>query len=502
MKRQILSIVGIMACSLAATANSGTRGGGNAIVCFDNQNIPKEIRAKDAFGNILDGSIKDEYIPHITKVEMLDLYQAQVKKGLNGQKSQLIEPLANESFEQYARRILSRVKGLTLWLDKVAETIDELPADRAEMYSYGIEPVNDYNIDYRIDTTNCVVGTIALNSKEGNSYRLAIDERLMMHPAHTRLSQYVTYLHEVVYRTGKDKFGENDESAFKNAVLTRQIVAALIKKETTNQEILNLTENLFYGDLASLAGIYLPSITYHESDTMFLYLLGIGEADKYVVNGELKGFKLDLAEVILKKFPEYNELNEEVNKLKTTFDSMSEDERNQFYDLGKRLNVTEMASVDTYQMVKLAADTKTGSFTNKSKKSFIAQAKKLLSFYDRNEKVLDINNFKKNLNRRLEIDFLKGILYSINNRFTDKQGNELFTIKAAVTTSELLNQSEKETLLANMEKLVQSYISENKTLDLRVIGSAHFGNSLNGGRFEELIKMVPQIDGKKQLPVK
>ena len=237
---------------------SWSSGGGNAVVCFDDNAIPREIRRKDANGNIIDGSLLDKYIPHVTSVEILDLYEARLRKGFNKKDSKkLIEPHADEDIRDYAKRIIARTQDyLPSLYQELMKTYNELDPREATELPYGMEPVNDYNMIGRINSEYCVIATLVLQADVESKKKtyLYYDARLWdwaqiskekIQTPHSQWSKDVAYLHEIVYRAARIR-GQTDSRN------TRELVKLLITQEITSEQLREDAEALGFSVTPSL----------------------------------------------------------------------------------------------------------------------------------------------------------------------------------------------------------------------------------------------------------
>jgi hypothetical protein len=214
----LLALLGSTA--YAGMREAGTRGGGNAVICFNDPTIPKEIRASK------DGELQDAHIPKITSIQMLDIYELTLATGLGTPaKVDLQEILPGESIADFSKRLLFRISQFhsAFWLETV-NTIESMPPERAIAHSYGIEQINDYDLMARIDSRNCVIGTVIHHQPNGAVTDLHFDQRLWSHPKFSAYDKYVAYLHEVVYRTNRKIYSAE------NSDLSRRLVGLLLRK--------------------------------------------------------------------------------------------------------------------------------------------------------------------------------------------------------------------------------------------------------------------------------
>lgn len=195
-------VLGLTTGSLTAFAGPGASGGGNALVCFDDPAIPIAIHAaklKD------DGTIKDEYLPRITSVEMLDLFQARLSAHPEESGSALIAVEPTKPGLSYTNKPVSDAEGILRRLEDVAPSVRASIRQGADALSGNVNylespvaQIDDIRLLYKYDESRCVVATLAAQDVANNS--LFIDNRLFAHPKHSELSRATLFLHEWVYQ--------------------------------------------------------------------------------------------------------------------------------------------------------------------------------------------------------------------------------------------------------------------------------------------------------------
>ena len=224
-----LVCVGFIFGSVSCWAGPGSTGGGNAVVCFNDNAIPSAIRdPKNANYQVL----TDDMISNVTSVQVLDLYEALKPRGLDGSLIPDVYPIgADETPVQYVWRLAQRFNPSApaiSWM--LSNSLEAFSENNTIMESHGLARIDDTNMVEQIDSRNCVIATMAAQYKAGdNSYRLHIDQRLFNHPAHSKLSKAVLLVHEFVYRYFRDQ-GESDSRH------TRDFVAMIIKNHKLDQE--------------------------------------------------------------------------------------------------------------------------------------------------------------------------------------------------------------------------------------------------------------------------
>jgi hypothetical protein len=180
--------------TLAATGGSD-RGGGNALVCFDSPSIPQAIRTP---GNPSFGVIPNPALKHITKIEMLDVYQAKLPRP-GQQTDRLGAPAKGESPEGFAERLLDRIANFAPGVhQKILQGKFSLRGN-VQFSDRGVATIDDVNLLFDFDRVNCVIATMA--AQDGQNDALFVDSRLYNHPKNSVASRAVMWLHEWTYYT-------------------------------------------------------------------------------------------------------------------------------------------------------------------------------------------------------------------------------------------------------------------------------------------------------------
>jgi|GEM_PF-5210311 hypothetical protein len=219
MKFLILTLVVLSFSSAFAVSDAGTRGGGNALICFNDPAIPAAIR-KD------NGDIKDEYIPSIKTIQMLDIYETSLQQGMEDVEPVRFMPiLKGESIAAFAERMISRIADFTPVIATHAlKVMHAMPPNKSFAHPYGIENVRDFDLMGKINSRHCVVGTILYHVKKGGTTEIHYDQRLWNHSSFDAYNKYVAYLHEVIYSSMRESVNaENSDDA-------RKLVGMLLKK--------------------------------------------------------------------------------------------------------------------------------------------------------------------------------------------------------------------------------------------------------------------------------
>lgn len=206
-------IVTSPALSFGAPQGGTDGGGGNAIVCFSDKSIPKQIYAND---NPNRGVITQEMLASIISVETYDL--AYAKLATLERKPQIIPIQDKETFEQYARRIGKRVySDSPRVLQMIERGLSLLKLQKALIRETGVITVSDIADVGVVDTSSCVVSTMAVQQL-GATNPLNIDGRLFQHPKHTRQSMAILMLHEILYAAARQDYGARDSSGVRELI--------------------------------------------------------------------------------------------------------------------------------------------------------------------------------------------------------------------------------------------------------------------------------------------
>ncbi len=106
----------------AVQAHAGQdRGGGNAVVCFSDQSIPKNIAREN------NRPILDSELSKITSIELLDVYQERLKTDIEGNVNRLLEPKASETPREFANRLIHRIEHVSVnYYDELSDTMEDL----------------------------------------------------------------------------------------------------------------------------------------------------------------------------------------------------------------------------------------------------------------------------------------------------------------------------------------------------------------------------------------
>jgi hypothetical protein len=227
----VLLLAVVISTPLFAT---GTKGGGNALICFKPEKATEVLKAyehTDSRGNIIPAQlnekgqlknilIRDEHLADIDTIESFDLYEARM--SIKGGDSKLIELKEDESPSDYIERLISRFdEVLPTFSAKMRNAMERIPLRDARFYPHGISPENDFTSVGLIDLSKCVLSSIFVQERVKNKEYLHLDERLFSHSKHGSFSRAVGYLHEIVYLIMRDQGDSTSDAA-------RKIVTELI----------------------------------------------------------------------------------------------------------------------------------------------------------------------------------------------------------------------------------------------------------------------------------
>lgn len=193
--KSLIVIVFLLITSFAFAGGSD-RGGGNALVCFSNPAITKQIRDPH---HSQYGIIADSVLDQIDSIEMLDLYQAKLSNQSHGIPKPIVELPESSSIEgwDYAVLLSDRIANFVPALYFKILQSRTLLARNIHFSSNGVAKIDDTNLLFDFDRENCVIATMAAQDPQNEA--LFIDQRLFNHPRHSLQSRGVMWLHEWIY---------------------------------------------------------------------------------------------------------------------------------------------------------------------------------------------------------------------------------------------------------------------------------------------------------------
>lgn len=192
-------------------------GGGNAVVCFDDTHIAKEVTEL--------GMLDDKYVSHIKKIEMLDLYVAKEPFGPDSRvPPKIAKAKPDEEPSKYAERVIERFDSTNDVLAKMIRDGRERFGNHIHFARNGLKRIHDEDLDENIPE-GCALVTMAAqrtapakagNPSENPSPELTVDERLFFHDANSIESRGALLLHEYVYQLWLLSSGETNSHHIRN----------------------------------------------------------------------------------------------------------------------------------------------------------------------------------------------------------------------------------------------------------------------------------------------
>jgi len=248
--------------NLFADTGGWASGGGNALVCFSNERAAEQTRKN---GNI----ITDDIIDQIFLIEMYDLVEAKIPRGLGQEEPYIIPIKDEESLISYVDRISNRFQfNVHVLQQSIFEGQRVLPNSNIRFYNGPVKQVDD--IDTVIGSNlhkQCVISTMAIQRNSNDYFSLYIDKRLFNHPAHSKQSQAVLLLHEYLYTQSRKK-GHTTSAA------TREAVSIAISKHSdyTMYYVAQAMSNLdftFILDIEEYRSLGFLALTFPMDDLTF-----------------------------------------------------------------------------------------------------------------------------------------------------------------------------------------------------------------------------------------
>lgn len=277
-----LTTLCLLAPFLAFAQGSSNGGnGGNAVICFDEAHkhlVPQLVKNSLRVGN----TIPSDYIPFITSVEALDLYEAKrnIEKGDEIVIPALVKMKDGEKPKAFVDRLIrqyysyginlrqsfegAQVTGSTLSDFKNANLTNLDLRPHKEFYipsaslaamiergkhslkqivreKAGLPPARDI-APLIMAKEGCVYSTVAVQRSMGDpkARELAIDTRLFEidQNRHSDLSKAVFYLHEYVLAADLSLRESKDQHQYTEGV--RELVGALLKQSTTYADVIEI----------------------------------------------------------------------------------------------------------------------------------------------------------------------------------------------------------------------------------------------------------------------
>lgn len=201
-------LIGILLTSTIAMAGGQDRGGATVIVCFDKPERMKWLNPKDCVTDknrnrvckLPDKFFDPAHPEYIQMIELIDYYEAKMKRSVKAVTPRLIESGENEEIESYVARLIERMDKYISPLSNVLLTGMRLVNGyRINTARIGLPPIVDLGIAPTLDENRCVFSNLIIQQDVGPLIQVQVDERLMDHPAHKKISKNLSWVHEYLY---------------------------------------------------------------------------------------------------------------------------------------------------------------------------------------------------------------------------------------------------------------------------------------------------------------
>jgi hypothetical protein len=221
------------------TRGDWSSGGGNSVVCFKKEFAKKAIEAIN--------STHEKHIPNfvfdndwIESVEMYDLFEARLPRGIDSKIPEIIDIADDETLESYIINRKARFDNLSEGIQNAFEEGMELiPSSRIRFYNGGLIQQNDTDDFGIVDVERCVVQTMAAQRNWGNHFELYIDSRLFNHKGHSRLSKAVLLIHEYIYAYSRWQLSHEFSSR------TRKLVELIITYDKDSLRVSDVLKSVY-----------------------------------------------------------------------------------------------------------------------------------------------------------------------------------------------------------------------------------------------------------------
>lgn len=171
----------------------------------------------------------------ITSIELLDLHEALYPKGMApaGESVGLVKPTDSESEEDYAVRLISRLRiAFPNLYGKIKEAARSFPlAADFQQIPGGTRFIDDVGLVGKLDGKFCALANLATQETHNNVTRVYLNSRLVFHPKMGEWSRKLIYAHEFLYFVGRSQFDQ------KYARGTREVLGALLRTQITAAEL-------------------------------------------------------------------------------------------------------------------------------------------------------------------------------------------------------------------------------------------------------------------------
>jgi hypothetical protein len=197
-------------------------GGGNSLVCFKKDFAKEAIAAvhADSENSIPNFVFENDWIE---SVEMFDLFEASLPRGIDSVSPNIIEISDSEGLEEYFINRKARFENLIYPIDRaLSEGKTLISNNMIRFYNGPVKQHNDIGELHYVDRERCVIQTMAVQKNWNNHLELYIDARLFNHYSHSKLSKAVLFIHEYVYAYSRIKLRHS------NSYSTRKMVELII----------------------------------------------------------------------------------------------------------------------------------------------------------------------------------------------------------------------------------------------------------------------------------
>ncbi len=199
-------ILSLLASTFAMAGQE--RGGATVVVCFDKPDRMKWINGSDCkvdengirVCRLSDKFFDPKHPEYIQILELVDLYEAKMKRTTKAITPRIIESTENEELEAYVSRLVLRMDKYISPLSTVL-TMGMSLVNKYKMYTAPISlpQVIDLGVAPPINESKCVFSNLIVQYDIGRNIQVHVNERLMDHPAHKPTSKKLAWVHEYIY---------------------------------------------------------------------------------------------------------------------------------------------------------------------------------------------------------------------------------------------------------------------------------------------------------------
>ncbi|MDO9181930.1 MAG: hypothetical protein Q7U04_05960 [Bacteriovorax sp.] len=203
----------------------GTRGGGNARVCFTNEAAAKAARLKPLQ--------RSAYWSSIDSIEVLDLYEAKLPRGDEGLSPVIMSAKEGESPKAYVERVAKRFDvTFPSFADIIREGRDTFSQSQIIWSAEPFDKTDDIDPALQYENKLCSILGLAFQKEVNGQTKIFIDQQLFLHPKHSLLSRDITFLHEYIYNYGRTYSDQTTSAPTREAVgLAISILPSNINKD-------------------------------------------------------------------------------------------------------------------------------------------------------------------------------------------------------------------------------------------------------------------------------